>query len=185
MTIRGTWPLMLVLALFGGGNLAAQDDAHPERPPVTLRVVEAKGATLHYQNLPWGPQTFATMENAGDSFYNKRSWPFARLETTIALVLDGQTLPPGNYALVFVPASREQPAMSLEVRKVAAGEFFQEGNAMTRTPQGESLFKAPVVFERAAETLPALELKLDDADGGLTLRVAYGDRRLTRRFQRS
>jgi hypothetical protein len=151
---------------------------------VKLHQVEVGGAKLVFQSVPWGPQTFATMESANDSFYNKRTWPFARLETQAPLKVDGRPLPAGNYALVFVPASSEHPSMSLELLKIAAGEFFQEGNPMTRTPPGESVFKAPVRFERANETAPALRVELVESAGGLTLDVAYGDRRLSRRFER-
>lgn len=171
------------LAVLGALPLAAQDTA-PARVPVAIHVVEAGGAKLFFQNLPWGPQTFATMESASDSFYNKRSWPFARLETGAPLTLDGTRLPPGNYALVFNPASVEHPAMSLEVLKIEAGEFFQAGNPMTRTPAGESVFKAPVTFARAAETMPALDVTLSPSEGGLALEVAYGDRRLSKKLMR-
>jgi hypothetical protein len=179
-------PALLSVLVLGAPALHARQAPAPaaERPAVALRSLDAAGAKLVYQSLPWGPQTFATMESASDSFYNKRSWPFARLETSAALKLGATPLPPGNYALVFVPASSEQPGMRLQVLKVAAGEFFQAGNPMTRTPQGESVHTEPVTFERAAETVPALELSLDDAPGGLTLKVAYGDRRLSRRFER-
>lgn len=173
-----TWTMMAAIA---AAPLAAQT---PERPPVAIRSVEAAGVKLFFQNLPWGPQTFATMESANDSFYNKRSWPFARLETPAPLKLDGTSLAPGNYALVFNPASTEHPAMSFEVLKLAPGEFFQEGNPMTRTPPGESVFKGPVTFERASDTRPALDVALEEASGALNLKVAYGDRRLTKRFER-
>ncbi len=182
MHSRTTGMVLSALVLCGAG-LHAQAPA-AERPPVVIRSVEAPGAKVFYQNLPWGPQTFATMESASDSFYNKRSWPFARLETSAAFKLGATALPAGNYALVFVPASSEQPAMSLQVLKVAPGEFFQAGNPMTKTPAGESVHSEPVSFERAGETVPALDLSLADTKDGFTLGVAYGDRRLSRRFAR-
>lgn len=162
--------------------LGAQEKA--ERAPVAIQTVEARGAKVFFQNLPWGPQTFATMESANDSFYNKRSWPFARLELAEPLTLDGTRLAPGNYALVFNPASVEHPAMSLEVLRVEAGEFFQAGNPMTRTPAGASVFKAPVSFDKAPDTVPALDVALAEAAGGLALRVSYGDRRLNKTLTR-
>jgi hypothetical protein len=179
MHSRTTWTFLSVLWLCGAGLHAQTPGA--ERAPVVIRSVEAPGAKVFYQNVPWGPQTFATMESASDSFYNKRSWPFARLETGDAFKLGATS---GNYALVFVPASSERPGMSLEVLKVAPGEFFQAGNPMTRTPAGESVHTEAVTFERAAETVAALELTLADGKDGLTLGVAYGDRRLSRRLVR-
>lgn len=178
-----TWGLAALVAV----PLSAQGTAQTQataRVPVTIRTVEAAGVKVHFQNLPWGPLTFATMESASDSFYNKRSWPFARLETSVPVTLDGTRVSPGNYALVFNPASVEHPAMSLEVLKVAPGEFFQAGNPMTRTPAGESVFKAPIAFDRASETVPALEVALGEAEGGLSLDVAYGDRRLSKKLVR-
>ena len=172
----------LLLALVAP-RVGAQE-ATPGRAPVSIRQVSAAGLDAFFQNVPWGPQTFATMESANDSFYNKRSWPFARLEPTRALTLAGVRLAPGNYALVFHPASVEQPSMSLEVLRVEPGEFFQAGNPMTRTPPGESVLKTPIRFERAAETVPALDLALRDGAEGITLAVAYGDRRLNVSFQR-
>ncbi len=183
MRWQSTWVTVLGLAL--ALPAAAQHEAgEGERPAVRLQVVDLADAKLVFQNVPWGPQTFATMESPSDSFYNKRTWPFARLETRRPLKLEGQSLPAGNYALVFVPASSERPDMSLEVLKVAAGEFFQEGNPMTRTPAGESVFKAPVRFERVGTSVPALDVKLAPAGNALVLDVAYGDRRLSRRFER-
>jgi hypothetical protein len=175
------------LLVLGVLPLRAQEPAPastPARAPIAIHSVEAGGAKVFFQNVPWGPQTFATMERADDSFYNKRSWPFARLETGVPLTLDGTRLAPGNYALVFNPASVEQPSMSLEVLRVEPGEFFQAGNPMTRAPQGESVYKARVTFEKAAETAPALHVALRDGADGLRLAVAYGDRRLNRTLAR-
>lgn len=174
-----------LLVVLAAAPLVAQEPSPgPSRAPVAIQSVSADGVTVFFQNVPWGPQTFATMESASDSFYNKRTWPFARLETQLALTLDGTRLAPGNYALVFHPAGVERPAMSLELLKIAPGEFFQSGNPMTRTPQGESVFRAPVAFDKAAETVAALRLTLAAESGALTLGVAYGDRRLSRTFKR-
>lgn len=155
-----------------------------EKPAIVLRSQSVAGASVFYQTVPWGPQTFAVMERSTDSFYNKRSWPFARLETVAALTLDGVRLAPGNYALVFHPASSQQPAMQLEVLKVPAGEFLQAGNVMQRAPEGASVYRGPVTFERVAETTPALAVALEAVPTGLRLDVRYGDRRLTRLLDR-
>lgn len=154
------------------------------RPAIVLRTETVAGTSVHFQTVPWGPQTFAVMESAADSFYNKRSWPFARLETHEAFTLEGTRLVPGNYALVFHPASREQAAMSLEVLKVAAGEFLQAGNVMQRAPAGESVYRGAVTFEHVADTQPTLTVALQPLPQGLRLEVRYGDRRLARLLSR-
>lgn len=121
----------------------------------------------------------------GDSFYSKRTWPFARLATTVALEMEGVSLPPGNYALVFHPNNMQNEGMRFEVLKIEAGEFLQEGNALTRTPPGESLLKVPVRFGTASTTLPTLKVGLTQpgGDGVLRLDVQYGDRTLAREIK--
>jgi hypothetical protein len=165
------------------GAPAATNSAE-SRPAIVLRSQTIAGTSVFFQTVPWGPQTFAVMESAADSFYNKRSWPFARLETREAFTLDGTRLAPGNYALVFHPASREQPAMSLEVRKVGAGEFLQAGNVMQRAPEGESAYRGAISFERVADTQATLAVTLHALPNGLRLEVRYGDRRLERLLTR-
>jgi len=165
-----TLALLLVLAQAGGAEA-------PTRPAITIQTVEAPGVQVFHLNMPWGPETFAAMERPGESFYNRRSWPFARMETTKALKIGDTALPAGNYALVFHPNTPEDEGMSLEVRKIPPGEFLQDGNVMTRTPEGETVWRAPVTFEAAKSTLPALEIGLTPGSAGLRLDVRYGDRR--------
>ena len=134
-------------------------------------------------SIPWGPNTFAAMESAGDSFYNKRTWAFARLETKAPLTLYGAAIPAGNYALVFHPNTTENKGMSLEVRKIAVPEFLEAGNVMTPTPAGETIWKAPIRFQTAADVAAALKVDLTGpANGKLSLVVRYGDRTLVKEF---
>ncbi len=128
--------------------------AEPKRPAITIQTVEAPGVQVFHLNMPWGPETFAAMERPGEGFYNRRSWPFARMETTRALKIEDTALPAGNYALVFHPNTPEDEGMSLEVRKIAPGEFLQNGNVMTRTPEGETVWQAPVTFETGRRHAP-------------------------------
>lgn len=150
------------------------------RPSITIQEVEAEGVTVTHLTMPWGPETFAAMERPGEGFYNRRSWPFARMETSRPLTIGDVALPPGNYALVFHPNTPDDAGMSLEVRQVAPGEFLQAGNVMTRTPEGETLWKAPVVFDTVDTTAPSLTIRLLPTAAGFTLEVHYGDR-VTRR----
>jgi hypothetical protein len=164
--------LLLVLAL-GQGATAEE----PKRPAITIQTVEAEGVQVFHLSMPWGPETFAAMERPGEGFYNRRSWPFARMETKRTLAIGETTLPPGNYALVLHPNTPENQGMSFEVRRIAPGEFLQNGNVMTRTPEGETVWQAPATFATAEITVPVLEIGLTPGPDGLRLDVRYGDRR--------
>ena len=166
--------LLLPFALVASVAVAQEG----ERKPPAIQKVETAGAAVYFLDLPWGPQTFGMMEKGADSFYTKRTWPFARLEAKKPLTLGGAKLAAGNYALVFHP--NQGQGMALEVLKIADGEFLQAGNAMTKTPEGQSVHKEPATFEATADTLPALAISLDKAKDGQTLVVRYGNRKLTR-----
>lgn len=174
-----------VLAQQPAPQPAATAEASPAaRPdPVTIRSVEAGELKVFFLNAPWGPQTFAMMERGGDSFYNKRTWPFARLETRRAFTLEGTQVPPGNYALVFHPNPPTNEGMSLEVKKIEVPEFLQDGNVMVRTPEGVTIYKAPIRFDTATSTAPALKIELAPEKGAVTLKVQYGDRLLIKQLQ--
>jgi hypothetical protein len=163
--------------------LAPPQDADAPKAPVVIQTSTVGSVTVKSLNAPWGPNTFAEMERASDSFYNKRTWAFARLETKVPLTLYGAAIPPGNYALVFHPNTIENKGMSLELRKIAVPEFLEAGNVMTRTPEGETVWKAPIRFQTAADVAPALRVKLTGpVNGRLSLVVRYGDRSLIREF---
>ena len=152
----------------------------PPRAAITIRTAGVPGVSVYYLNAPCGPNTFAAMERPGDSFYNRRTWPFARLETTRAVSIQGTTVPPGNYALVFHPNTPDDKGMGLELRKLSVPEFLQPGNVMTPTPEGETVWRGSVRFERAEVTEPALRIDLAPHGAGTKLVVRYGDRRLER-----
>ena len=153
-----------------------------EASDVKIHHSEAGGVSVRFLNIPWGPQTFSAMEHPGDGFYSDRTWPFTRLESKVAVSIGETDLPAGNYALVFHPNKGQ--GMVLEAVKIAAGEFLQEGNIMTKTPEGDSVYKSPAIFELVDETLPALEVSLVADDDEIRLRVAYGNRRLQRTLKR-
>jgi len=156
-----------------------QQAEHGSSPPgISIHTAAAPSLKVFYLNLPWGPNTFADMERGGDSYYAKRTWPFARLESTAPLTLEKTKLPPGNYALVFHPNTPDNQGMSLEVRKIQVPEFLEPGNVMTRTPEGVSLWRAPIHFDTAEGISPHLTVDLAPHPGGVSLIVQYGDRRL-------
>jgi len=161
----------------------AQTATSPKPAPITIQSAEAGEVKVFFLNAPWGPQTFAMMERGGDSFYNKRTWPFARLETRQALTLEGKPIPAGNYALVFHPNPPSNEGMGLEVKKIEVPEFLQDGNVMVRTPDGVTIYKEPIRFDTATSTAPALTIELAPEKEGFTLRVQYGDRLLIKQFK--
>ena len=175
--------LALALALAQGAASPQPAASEPREAPVAIQKLEAPGAQVFYLSIPWGPETFATMERPGDGFYNRRAWPFARMETQKPLTLDGTFLPPGNYALLFHPATLEERTMSLEVRRIAMGEFLEPGNVMTKAPEGETLWRAPVRFDTAAGTSPSLKIDVLPGKASFQLKFQYGDHWTTKEFR--
>lgn len=175
--------LPLTLAVLAQAAAQAPAPTEPKRPPITIQSTSAGPISVHYLNIPWGPNTFAGMEKAEDGFYNRRTWPFARLETKSAATIEGKRLPAGNYALLFHPNTADDKGMSLEVRKIAGGEFLQPGNVMTPAPEGETMLRTPVRFETVPETAPALAIELRPGKDATSLTVRYGDRRLVKELR--
>lgn len=152
------------------------------RPAITLQSVSSDRLKVNYLNIPWGPNTFAAMERPGDSFYNRRDWPFARLELNGPVTLEGSSILPGNYALVFHPNTPDDQGMSLELRRIKVPEFLEPGNAFTPTPDGESVWRGPIRFDTARGSSPHLKIELAPRKDGVSLIVNYGNRRLVKDF---
>jgi hypothetical protein len=178
----------MTFGTFGSAVLAllafvSPQQAEPPKAPVVIQTSTAGPVTVKSLSIPWGPNTFVTMESPGDSFYNKRTWAFAHLEAKAPLTLYGAAIPAGNYALVFHPNTTDNKGMSLEVRKIAVAEFLEPGNVMTRTPEGETVWKAPIRFQTGTDVAPALKVEVTGpANGKLSLTVRYGDRTLVKEF---
>jgi hypothetical protein len=170
--------LLVSLLLLAQAAPAPNGAAEPETAAraVTRQEAESPDADVFYLRIPWGPNTFAEMESPSDSFYNRRSWPFARMETKRPLVLGGTEIPVGNYALVLHPNTPKDEGLVLEVRQIDVPEFLEEGNVMTRTPEGRTLWQGPVRFDTAADTTPALAIGILPAKRALRLRIQYGNR---------
>ena len=120
-----SFAVLLLLAQAGAQPTDAAVGPPPSRPAITIHTAEAPGVQVFYLNLPWGPETFAAMERPGEGYYNRRSWPFARMETAKPLKIGETVLPAGNFALVFHPNTPNNEGMSFEVKKIAPGEFLQ------------------------------------------------------------
>ena len=89
----------------------AQTAATPKPTPITIQSAEAGDVKVFFLNAPWGPQTFAMMERGGDSFYNKRTWPFARLETRQALAVADAVRAAGEGGSAFVRSPGGAPSV--------------------------------------------------------------------------
>jgi hypothetical protein len=174
---------VLVLAVLA--QAAAPAPAEPKRPAIAIQSATSGPVSVFYLDIPWGPNTFAAMEKPGEGFYNRRAWPFARLQTKAPFTLEGKPVPAGNYALLFHPSTPEDKTMSLEVRKIAVPEFLEAGNVMAPAPPGETVMRVPIVFETVPETTPTLRLEVAPAKDATatTLTVRYGDRRLVRELR--
>jgi len=171
---------LALVALAALAQAAPAAEEAPAKPAIKIQSADAPGVKVFYLNAPWGPNTFAAMEKPGEGFYNKRTWPFARLETSRAISIGGTSVPAGNYAMVFVPNTTEDKGMSIELRKLSVPEFLQPGNVMTPTPEGPTVFHEAARFERTDTTEPALKIDLAPHMAGTKLVVRYGDRRLVR-----
>lgn len=173
-------PTLLALSLLAFPVPQQAPAPEAARPLIEMKTASSGGVTVHFLTIPWGPNTFAAMEKGGESFYAKRTWPFARMETKVPVTLEATTFPPGNYALVFHPNTADNKGMSLEVRKILVDEFLVPGNVMTKTPDGETLARSTASFETVAETTPALALDLKPGARGASLVIRYGDRQLAK-----
>ncbi|MCG6922704.1 MAG: hypothetical protein PVJ73_04380 [Acidobacteriota bacterium] len=175
---------VVLLLLAQAGAQPTDSAVGPPRPAITIHEADAPGVRVFFLNIPWGPETFAAMERAGEGYYNRRSWPFARMETAKPLRIGETALPADNYALVFHPNTPKDEGMSFEVRKIAPGEFLQAGNVMTPTPEGETLWRAPVAFDTTETTVPALEIEVLLGPSAVRLHIRYGNRATQAVFNR-
>lgn len=171
-----SFAVLLLLAQAGAQPTDSAVGPPARRPAITIHEASAPGVRVLFLNLPWGPETFAAMERAGEGYYNRRSWPFARMETSKPLRIGETALPAGNYALVFHPNTPEDEGISFEVRKIAPEEFLQAGNVMTRTPEGETLWREPVAFDTTEQTVPTLEIEVLPEASAVRLLIHYGNR---------
>src|SRR5215831_18278081 len=139
--------LFVTSAIFVAGSLVQT------REQTTIQTVsvavngKTDAITVRYLNLPWGEKTFQYIEKGEDNYYGTRSWPFARMTTTIAVKYGAQDLSPGAYALVLNPAKKGQ-ALTLTILKLADDkEFLQPGNIFVEVPGGKQVVTVPVSFE--------------------------------------
>jgi len=163
-------------------SLVAQTREQTTIQTVSLDVKDKKAAiTVKYLDLPWGEKTFTYIEKGDDNYYGNRSWPFARLITTVPVKLEDHNLAAGNYALVINPAKKAQPMAITVVQISGDAEFLQPGNIFVEVPTGKTIFSAPAVFDTGDKVLADhMKVTLGQADSGANLTVLYGNRKLNR-----
>ena len=164
------------------GSLAAQSREQTTIQSATLDVKGKPAAiTVKYLDLPWGEKSFTYIEKGEDNYYGTRSWPFARLITTIPVKLENHDLAAGNYALVINPAKKGQPMAISVIQMSGDAEFLQAGNVFVEVPAGKTIFSAPALFDTGDKVLADhMKVVLGQAETGVTLTVLYGNRKLNR-----
>jgi len=173
---------IMIIAAAVAVCLASQSREQTTIQTASLDVKDKKAAiTVKYLDLPWGEKTFTYIEKGDDNYYGTRSWPFARLITTVPVKLEDHDLTPGNYALVINPAKKGQTMAMTVVQVSGDGEFLQPGNVFVEVPTGKTIFSAPATFETGDKVLADhMKVVLGQADNGITLTVLYGNRKLNR-----
>lgn len=145
----------------------------------SIRKEKAAGAEAEFVNYPWRPDVFQTMESGGTAAEGQRSWAFARLSTSSFFAVDGAVIPPGHYVLVLNPRAGNLP-MTLELRRGGTRAIFADVNSMSPPPPGETVYKSAAAFVTSADPMPSLDITLTGWPDGVTLRVRYGNRKLTK-----
>ena len=88
-------------------------------------------------------------------------------------------MPPGNYAMVFVPNTADDKGMSVELRKLSVPEFLQPGTSWLRLRRGRR-YGASRALQPGGHDGAGLRIDLAPHMTGTKLVVRYGDRRLER-----
>jgi len=149
-----------------------------------VRREKASGFEVQFVNTPWRPDVFEAMESGTTGAELPRSWAFARLAAGSFFAIDEKTVPPGQYALVLNPKMGSLP-MTLELRRAEGGSFFGEPATMAPPPPGESVYKAPVVFSKTSDPVPALDVTLARYGDAAVLSIRYGNRKLVKALVRA
>jgi hypothetical protein len=158
----------------------------PVQGPETgaVRREKAQGFEVQFVNTPWRPDVFEAMESGGTGGELPRSWGFAHLAAGSYFAVDEKIVPPGQYAVVLNPKMGALP-MTLELRRAEGGSSFGDPNAMAPPPPGESVYKAPVVFSKTSDPVPALDVTLARYGDAAVLTVRYGNRKMVKALVRA
>ncbi len=185
---------LMVLAAFCAGFIistatpltaSAQMGGNDPRKATTIQTATAKlgkvndGLTIRYLNLPWGPTTFGYMENGGNQYYSKRTWPIAHITLKTKAEFFGKTLEPGDYVLIITPKGLANQ-MGLQVAsftpKGENGTFLVAGNVFTDTPECKTVAAKPVTFKSGAPMSDAMKFNLVPQGNKVEIKIHYGDR---------
>lgn len=174
--------LALVLAILVKTG-SAQTREQTTIQTTTFDVATLRDAvTISYLNLPWGEATFGYIEHGTKgSYYGERTWPFAQLETKVALTLDGTRINPGQYALVITPGADVKP-MSLSIVPFEGPTFLKPGNIFSPTPKGMALYNRDISFQTFDGLADHMKIDAVATPTGFDLVVNYGNRKLAKSF---
>lgn len=164
---------------------AAQMGGNDPRKATTIQTATAKlgntadGLTIRYLNLPWGPTTFGYMENGGNQYYSKRTWPMAHITLKSKADFFGKTLEPGDYVLIITPkglANEMGMQVGMFTPKGENGTYLVPGNVFTETPEFKSVASKPVKFASGAPLSDTLKFNLVPKGNKVEIKIHYGDR---------
>jgi hypothetical protein len=170
----GQLTLTIVLALSAPSLAVGQVPA----AGLSVHKEKAAGAEAEFVNYPWRPDVFQTMESGGTALEGQRSWAFARLSTSSYFGIGGAVIPPGHYVLALNPKTGNLP-MTLELRRGDTRAMFADVTAMSPPPSGETVYKSAATFVTTSDPVPSLDITLTGWPDGVTLRIRYGNRKLT------
>lgn len=174
-----------VVSTFAPNTASAQMGGNDPRKATTIQTTTAKlgkvndGLTIRYLNLPWGPTTFGYMENGGNQYYSKRTWPLAHFTLKAKADFFGKTLEPGDYVLVITPKGLANE-MGMQIGsftpKGENGTYLVPGNVFTDTPEFKTVAAKPVKFASGAPMSDTLKFNLAPKGNKIEIRIHYGDR---------
>jgi len=165
--------LALVLPL-----AAPQTPTAPARD-LFMHTERLPGIELRWVDYHWQPALFRAMETGkGDEPKARRNWVFARLVLqTKTMTIGGKLLGIGNYGVLLWP-NLEGKGMEVEVRYVDMREVYPRLDAMAPCPPGRTMYRGPATLEPLTPLAERLSVALAEEEGGVTITLLYGDRRL-------
>ncbi len=167
----------IALAVLPGSALLGQEA--PPNAPKYVKSVKAPGLEVRYLDFRWDEQAFNALEKGGSHPAAQRSWVLARLMLQLEpLKWNGKLIPVGPALLVLNPA-RAGAGPTFEIRYIDMREVFVDMNVIAEPPPGETYQKLPAVFQKVGDTVPRLDVALQEKGNAFDLTVHYGDRKAT------
>jgi hypothetical protein len=156
----------------------------PKSAPKFVKYAKAPGLEVRYLDFRWDEEAFTALEEGGSHPAAQRSWVLARLLLQQEpLKWNGKTIPVGPTILVLNPG-KGGAGPTLELRYIDMREVFVDMNVIAEPPPGETYQTAPARFERVEESVPRLEVSVQEKGKAYELSVHYGNRRATLNLNR-